>query len=92
MKIDFIIFLGHVMCSTIAGCYFDVKHFCVFILLISIYSMIFRLLFSIQFIAFIDKLSRAMKLDEVAVEAGFDISSDAILLRAQQLSKSEVDI
>jgi len=42
-----------------------------------------------KFIAFIDKLSRAMKLDEVAVEAGFDINSDAILLRAQQLSKSE---
>lgn len=31
-----------------------------------------------------------MKLDEVAIEAGFDISSDAILLRAEQLSKSEV--
>ena len=33
-----------------------------------------------------------MKLDEVAIEAGFDINSDAILLRAEQLSKSEVDI
>ena len=40
--------------------------------------------------AFIDKISRAMKLDEVAVEGGFDINSDAILLRAEQLSKSEV--
>ena len=46
----------------------------------------------LQFLAFIDKLSRAMKLDEVAVEAGFDISSDAILLRAEQLSKSEVSL
>ena len=46
--------------------------------------------FHLQFVAFIDKLSRAMKLDEVAVEAGFDINSDAILLRAEQLSKSEV--
>ncbi|XP_065058451.1 coiled-coil domain-containing protein 170-like isoform X2 [Rhopilema esculentum] len=44
-----------------------------------------------KFLAFIDKLSRAMKLDEVAVEAGFDISSDAILLRAEQLSKSETN-
>ena len=39
---------------------------------------------------FVDKLSRAMKLDEVAIEAGFDISADAIILRAEQLSKSEV--
>lgn len=44
-----------------------------------------------KFLEFIDKLSRAMKLDEVAVEAGFDISADAIVLRAEQLAKSETN-
>ena len=40
--------------------------------------------------AFLDKLCRAMKLDEIAHDAGFELTADAILTRGEQLAKKEV--
>ena len=39
---------------------------------------------------FLDKLARSMKLDEIAMDAGFELTADAILTRGEQLVKKEV--
>ena len=43
-----------------------------------------------QFVAFCEKLARAMKLDEIADDVGLDVNGDALLARGEQLAKLEV--
>lgn len=41
--------------------------------------------------AFLDSLARVMKLDAIAMDAGFDLTAEAILTRGQQLVKKDTD-
>ena len=54
---------------------------------IIVYSLI---LIHFQFVAFCEKLARAMKLDEIADDVGLDVNGDALLARGEQLAKLEV--
>ena len=42
-----------------------------------------------QFVTFCEKLSRVMKLDEIADDVGLDLNGDAMLARGEQLVKLE---
>ncbi|KAM7451441.1 hypothetical protein ABFA07_001100 [Porites harrisoni] len=44
-----------------------------------------------KFVAFCEKLARAMKLDEIADDVGLDVNGDALLARGEQLAKLETD-
>ena len=44
-----------------------------------------------RFMQFLEQLASVMGLDEVSKELGFDLQTDAILARAEQLSKLEGD-
>ena len=48
------------------------------------------ILIHFQFVAFCEKLARAMKLDEIADDVGLDVNGDALLARGEQLAKLEV--
>lgn len=44
-----------------------------------------------QFVTFLDKLSRAMHMDQIAKDVGVDLHTESLLLRAEQLAKLEYD-
>lgn len=49
-------------------------------------------MFSIlQFVTFLDKLSRAMHMEQIAKDVGVDLHTESLLLRAEQLAKLEYD-
>lgn len=43
------------------------------------------------FVTFLDKLSRAMHMDQIAKDVGVDLHTESLLLRAEQLAKLEYD-
>lgn len=46
---------------------------------------------SLKFMQFLEKLGSIVGLDEVSRELGFDLQTDALLARAEQLTKLEGD-
>jgi hypothetical protein len=45
----------------------------------------------LQFMQFLEQIGGIMGLDEVSRELGFDLQTDALIVRAEQLSKLEGD-
>ncbi|XP_035680444.1 coiled-coil domain-containing protein 170-like isoform X2 [Branchiostoma floridae] len=44
-----------------------------------------------RYLEFLEKMARVMKLDEIALDVGFDLNGDALVARAQQLVHMEGD-
>ncbi|KAI8484327.1 PREDICTED: coiled-coil domain-containing protein 170-like isoform X3 [Branchiostoma belcheri] len=44
-----------------------------------------------RYLEFLEKMARVMKLDEIALDVGFDLNGDALVARAQQLVNMEGD-
>merc|ERR1712151_358197 len=44
-----------------------------------------------KYMTFLDSLTRVMKLDVIAMDAGFDLTAEAIISRCQQLVKKDTD-
>jgi len=44
-----------------------------------------------KYMSFLDSLTRVMKLDVIAMDAGFDLTAEAIISRCQQLVKKDTD-
>lgn len=45
----------------------------------------------LQFITFLDRLSKAMQMDEISQEIGLDLQTESLLVRAEQLARLETD-
>ena len=43
-----------------------------------------------QYVAFLDTMARAMRIDQIGHDVEFGLSADALVVRAEQLAKSEV--
>ncbi|XP_071963130.1 coiled-coil domain-containing protein 170-like [Antedon mediterranea] len=44
-----------------------------------------------KYMAFIEKICRVLKMDVIALDVGFDLCTDAVLARAEQVMRKEVD-
>lgn len=40
---------------------------------------------------FLDRIGKAMQMDEISQEIGLDVQTEALLLRAEQLARLETD-
>lgn len=45
----------------------------------------------LQYMRFVERISRAMKMDDITADMGIDSCTDAIMARAEQLVKHEFD-
>jgi len=44
-----------------------------------------------QFVTFLDRLGKAMQMDEISQEIGIDLQTESLLVRAEQLARLETD-
>lgn len=44
-----------------------------------------------QFVTFLDRLGKAMQMDEISEEMGLDLHTESLLVRAEQLARLETD-
>lgn len=54
-----------------------------------IFLIQFELIFNFQFINFLERLARALNMDEISNDIGVDLHTESLLLRAEQLARLE---
>lgn len=53
------------------------------------YFISFEVTFYFQFINFLERLARALNMDEISNDIGVDLHTESLLLRAEQLARLE---